>query len=322
MKQHPAVFPPKFVSFDLFDSVYSQVCTRCFSQGTESAAMIPMADNVNHSCADVNQEMVSVGLHLSQLQHPSYYRIYKMMNDYSILLGENNQNVPKEIKGRFDRQAFSSIQKVLSMTNVIQKVVRGDKEIWQVPFYVDTCDNEDESEDESDEDKPGNLLEQAILKERELQKAKIANSGVSKLDQFKALLEGSGLPDKAAAYLLKQNEDGKFNNPNDCDLRLTADSLAALEYIPIDQTCELQQREQSWLAGGDDEESEEDLDWLENLQADKRDNETYFSFINESRHVLKAGSQAYNCYGNRSNKYLMLSYNFCFEENYHDTFVM
>lgn len=77
--------------------------------------MIPMADNLNHSCADVNQEMVSVGMHLSQLQHPSYYRIYKMMNDYSIIMGENNANVPKEIKGRFDRKAFSSNQKVLNM---------------------------------------------------------------------------------------------------------------------------------------------------------------------------------------------------------------
>lgn len=102
---------------------------------------------------------------------------------------------------------------------------------------------------------------------------------------------------------------------------MTADSLAALEYIRIDQTCELQQREKSWLAGGEDEESEEDLEWLEELQEDKRDNETYFSFINESRQIITAGSQAFNCYGSRSNKYLMISYNFCFLDNYFDTFL-
>lgn len=67
IQQYPNVFPEKFVDKDLFMNLYFQVCTRCYSSGTESTSMIPMADNLNHNCVDINQEMISAPLHFNQL---------------------------------------------------------------------------------------------------------------------------------------------------------------------------------------------------------------------------------------------------------------
>ena len=88
--------------------------------------------------------------------------------------------------------------------------------------------------------------------------------------------------------------------------------LDAIEYISVQEDGPVRDREQSWIAGGDDEESEEDFEWMEGLTSDQKDNETYFTFINEMRKTMKAGSQAWNCYGNRSNLFLMVNYGFCF----------
>ena len=47
--------------------------------------------------------------------------------------------------------------------------------------------------------------------------------------------------------------------------------------------------------------------------------DTYFTKVNETRQTMKAGTQAWNCYGHRSNKFLLVQYNFCFQNNYHDS---
>lgn len=54
LKAYPSLFPTSFVNKELFFNIYGQVCTRCFGEGVESTSMIPMADNFNHSCVDIN----------------------------------------------------------------------------------------------------------------------------------------------------------------------------------------------------------------------------------------------------------------------------
>ena len=51
----------------------------------------------------------------------------------------------------------------------------------------------------------------------------------------------------------------------------------------------------------------EKFDWLQDSKDD-----TYFVFANEMRKPMPAGSQAWNCYGNRSNFFLLVNYGFCF----------
>lgn len=63
LSSYPKVFPPKYATKDLFMSLYLQVCTRCYEAGCESTSLIPMADNLNHTCAIINQEMINISLH-------------------------------------------------------------------------------------------------------------------------------------------------------------------------------------------------------------------------------------------------------------------
>ena len=70
-----------------------------------------------------------------------------------------------------------------------------------------------------------------------------------------------------------------------------------------------------------DEEDEEDLPlWMEHLEGKDKDEQTYFTFINETRTVMKAGTQAWNCYGNRTNNFLLVNYGFCFQNNLYDSY--
>jgi hypothetical protein len=45
--------------------------------------MIPMADNLNHNCIDVTNEIMSLVMHPEGDKSLSYYRISKYMVDYS-----------------------------------------------------------------------------------------------------------------------------------------------------------------------------------------------------------------------------------------------
>ena len=60
LKDWPDIFPDKFVSQALFKNIYAQVCTRCFGYGLDSTSMVPMADNLNHSCVEVTQELINL----------------------------------------------------------------------------------------------------------------------------------------------------------------------------------------------------------------------------------------------------------------------
>ena len=67
--------------------------------------------------------------------------------------------------------------------------------------------------------------------------------------------------------------------------------LDSIEYIPVEENGPIKAREQSWLTGGENEESEdENFDWITELEPSDRDEKTYFTFINESRMVMKKGS--------------------------------
>ena len=58
MSKYPEIFQHKSLTFDVFTKFYAQVCTRCFGWGLPSTAMIPAADNHNHSDVTVVQEIV------------------------------------------------------------------------------------------------------------------------------------------------------------------------------------------------------------------------------------------------------------------------
>lgn len=65
------------------------------------------------------------------------------------------------------------------------------------------------------------------------------------------------------------------------------------------------------------EETDEDFDWFDpELHTEK----TYFNFVNKNRKTFEIDDQVFYCYGNRTNKFLLLNYGFCFPGNKYDSF--
>jgi len=65
------------------------------------------------------------------------------------------------------------------------------------------------------------------------------------------------------------------------------------------------------------EETDEEFDWFE---PEVHTDETYFSFVNKNRKTFMPGDQIFYCYGNRTNKFLLLNYGFCFPGNKYDSY--
>ena len=104
MAKYPNVFPHSAINPKVFYKFYAQVCTRCFGWGLPSTAMIPMADNCNHSDVSVVQEIVNKKMHLEGDSGTNYFTRTKFMNDYSINFQneeyEGDQTKTKNVKGR------------------------------------------------------------------------------------------------------------------------------------------------------------------------------------------------------------------------------
>lgn len=48
--------------------------------------------------------------------------------------------------------------------------------------------------------------------------------------------------------------------------------------------------------------------------------DTYFTFVNKNRKTFETGDQVFYCYGNRTNKFLLINYGFCFPGNKYDSY--
>ena len=67
------------------------------------------------------------------------------------------------------------------------------------------------------------------------------------------------------------------------------------------------------------DESDEEFDWY---KSELHDDELYITLCNLQRRTLMPGEQAYYCYGNRTNKFLLMHYGFCFLGNRYDSYAI
>lgn len=96
----------------------------------------------------------------------------------------------------------------------------------------------------------------------------------------------------------------------------------------MESDCPQANFEKTWLTTGEDLEPEEKYDWVSDecfdYQADNgvkdRGDKTYFTLVNIMREPMKAGSQAWNSYGNRTNRYLLTHYGFAFRDNFNNSY--
>ena len=79
------VFEERTADYQVFIKIYSQVATRCFDIGAGVYAMVPMADNYNHSHKAVEYYVISRKKILNQEAVKTHKEKNMMMNDYSFL---------------------------------------------------------------------------------------------------------------------------------------------------------------------------------------------------------------------------------------------
>lgn len=95
-------------------------------------------------------------------------------------------------------------------------------------------------------------------------------------------------------------------------------------------------REKEWFENKGEGEPEEDFQWASEVlcsdqvqgeeskskdgQAEREMLDTYVAMVNQTRKPMLKGSQAFFCYGNRTNIYLMVNYGFCFQDNLYDSY--
>ena len=65
------------------------------------------------------------------------------------------------------------------------------------------------------------------------------------------------------------------------------------------------------------EETDDEFGWF---NPEEHLDDTYFHLVNKNRRTVEAGEQVFYCYGNRTNKFLLLNYGFCFPGNNYDSF--
>lgn len=88
--RYSAVFSPKIIDKELWNTIYAQVCSRCFGWGLPVTSMIPMADNCNHSHITNINETINTEFQKTSKEGSSYYTRDKFMNDYSALYSEED----------------------------------------------------------------------------------------------------------------------------------------------------------------------------------------------------------------------------------------
>ena len=112
MGKYPEIFDERSLGSQLFYKFYAQVCTRCFGWGLPSTAMIPMADNCNHSDVSVVQEILNHDMHLVANRESNYFTSTKYMNDYSLNYEDSeykdDSELVKKVTGFYNKQNYDA----------------------------------------------------------------------------------------------------------------------------------------------------------------------------------------------------------------------
>ena len=98
-------------------------------------------------------------MHTEKENDNSYYRYAKYMVDYSQAYKANGWSREMirrnriNIAGRFDREMYDMNNMVLSTENYKESLENSDKQIWEVPFFYEPYDEDNDSTDEEQVEK-------------------------------------------------------------------------------------------------------------------------------------------------------------------------
>ena len=155
MAKYPDIFDHNSVKPAIFYKFYAQVCTRCFGWGLPSTAMIPMADNCNHSDVTVVQEIVHKQMHLEAPRQSKYFTKTKFMNDYSVCFDESDyagdERMTKNVKGYFNKDNYEANSQFTSVPKMKASIDQG-IQLWDVPCMRETYTEDNDTEESEEED--------------------------------------------------------------------------------------------------------------------------------------------------------------------------
>ena len=276
-------------------------------------------------------------MHLEADESCSYFTKTKYMNDYSFFFEEELKQAeakPSEyadkdginITGRFIKSNFEANEQFTSVEKFQQSIEEG-KQLWEVIFMRDLYEEDnDTDEDEEEVDEEVKMLEYlaaqtqfSLLFEGKANISTLKKGFVFFMDQEKAELKR--VKDKLLAEEEENGPTEHLYSPSTDFHPISEFTLQANEYHDITQ--DVQQGPYTPILaskieeGDNSEETDEEFDWFE--PENGHNDECYFVQINKNRKTIQPGQQVYNCYGNRSNKFLMLNYGFCFPDNTYDS---
>ena len=156
-----------------------------------------------------------------------------------------------------------------------------EKDLWEIPYLRDESREDNDTSDEEPDISSRFKSEVFQCLQKGISLRKIGSS-----DEFRYFL---------AQAMPKNNESGRL-----------PDQLDKEECL----------QKEGKLVSGHNKDLCESFTWYKQ----EEDHETYFCLVNTARRVFKQGDQQWNHYGRRSNKYLLIHYGFCFENNKYDSF--
>lgn len=163
---YPEYFSHELLDRQLFMRIFAQVCSRCFGWGLPTTAMIPMADNCNHSHGTCVNETINKDFQSDYLPlKPNfgnvprkYFTREKFMNDYSAAFTSEQveASTVNITGGRFSRDNFNhNIEKYSIET--LRREIEEQVPLWKMTFKYDDFDedNDTSEEEESEEEVEG-----------------------------------------------------------------------------------------------------------------------------------------------------------------------
>jgi hypothetical protein len=76
----------------------------------------------------------------------------KFMNNYSQIFSHHGVENTQETTGRLNIEIHDQLKYELSSENFKKKIILDDKQIWDLPYFIDDKEEENDIEDEEEEE--------------------------------------------------------------------------------------------------------------------------------------------------------------------------
>ena len=317
--KNSAIFKSQMTDVNMFFKVYHLVTAKSeFSNEMGGLFLAPYLCFLKHSTTQIGHEMINVDLHLND--NEEYYNVTKYTTDHSELFAAHNQTW----KPHFNKKVFDANVKDFSYDNLESNIMSNEMHIWESPYTLDYCREDNDSEDEDGPKliggraKPHKDLSFFYALEAKDPQLKLDEAAEAKgFNELlnKAYFKGRNLK---LAQIQAKLASKAADSPDFDILRVREGTLDLLEFVPVKKPESLAQMQKTWLADGEINEEEDEYGWL---SKDVEEN-TYLVISNESRTMFQQGSEASFDFvpWSRTNLFLLYSYGICVANNQYDSF--